>query len=289
MRDLAAPRPAAIGEACQKFITLRSVKTNQGSTTVPRPGYGPLPRAQGNRRRAQLSSARASILDVLIDQPEPCTVTALSELIRQHPNTIREHLDGLVHDRLVVRTRAEGQARGRPAWLYAASPDAGTEPGSREYAALASALAAQIARTSGQPHTDAIDAGRMWGAELARQSQIRQALTSDPAVIKSNPARAAAAPRGSSVRREVVSLLDELGFAPTTDARARIVKLRRCPLLEAAHQQTEVVCGVHLGIVRGALEQLGNDPGQTERTSLQAFSEPGACRLDLLPRGGKAT
>ena len=256
---------------------------------VPQPGYGPLPTAQANRRRAQLSSARASILDVLIDQPEACTVAALSELIRQHPNTIREHLDGLVHGRMVVRTRAEGQARGRPAWLYAASPDAGTEPGSREYAALASALAAQIARTSRWPRADAIDAGRMCGAELARQSQIRQGLASHPAVIESNPARAAAAPRGWSVRREVVSLLDELGFAPTTDARARIVKLRRCPLLEAAHQQTEVVCGVHLGIVRGALEQLGNDPGQTERTSLQAFSEPGACRLDLLPRGGKAT
>ncbi len=278
------PRPAAIGEACRKFITLCSVKTNQGSIAGPRPGYGPLPTAQANRRRAQLSSARASILDVLIDQPEPCTVAALSELIRQHPNTIREHLDGLVHERMVVRTRAQGQARGRPAWLYAASPDAGTEPGSREYAALASALAVQIARTSRRPHTAAIDAGRRWGAELARQSQVRQGPPSDLAVIENTPARAAAGPRGLSVRREVVNLLDELGFAPTTDARARIVKLHRCPLLEAAYQQTEIVCGVHLGIVRGALEQLGNDPGQTERTSLQAFSEPGACRLDLLPR-----
>jgi len=256
---------------------------------VPRAGYGPLPTAQANRRWTQLSSARASILDVLINQSEPCTVAALSELIRQHPNTIREHLDGLVYDRLVVRTRAEGQARGRPAWLYAASPDAGTAPGSREYAALASALAAQIARTSRQPHTDAVDAGRMWGAELARQSQVRQDPASDPAVRAGGPARPAATPRGLSVRREVVRMLDELGFAPATDVRARIVKLRRCPLLEAAHQQTEVVCGVHLGIVRGALDQLGNDPGQTERTSLQAFSEPGACRLALLPRGGKAT
>ena len=101
-----------------KFITLCSVKTNQGSATGQRAGYGPLRTPQVSRRLAHLSTARARILDVLIDQPEPCTVAALSELIRQHPNTIREHLDMLIYDRLVMRTRADVQARGRPAWLY---------------------------------------------------------------------------------------------------------------------------------------------------------------------------
>jgi predicted ArsR family transcriptional regulator len=91
-----------------------------------------------------------------------------------------------------------------------------------------------------------------------------------------------------AARRKVIDLLDELGFAPSADARARVVKLHRCPLLEAAHQQPEVVCGVHLGIVRGALEELGNDPDRTENTALQPFSEPGACRLDLLTSRGMA-
>ena len=236
-----------------------------------------------SRRRAHLSTARAGILDVLIDQPEPCTVAALSALIRQHPNTIREHLDSLLYDRLVVRTRAQAQGRGRPPWLYGAVPGAGSEPGSREYAALASALAAQIARTSRQPGADAIEAGRMWGRELVRLSQM-----SNGPVSQSTAPRPAVAPSGVAARREVVNLLDGLGFAPSADPRARVVKLRRCPLLEAAHQQTEVVCGVHLGIVRGALEQLGNDPDRTERTALQPFSEPGACRLDLLPRSTTA-
>ena len=269
------------------------MKTNQASNAGPRPGYGPSPTAQVSRRRAHLSAARASILDVLIDQPEPCTVAALSVLIRQHPNTIREHLDNLLDDRLVVRTRAHAQGRGRPAWLYGAAPGAGSEPGSREYAALASALAAQIARTSRKPRADAIEAGRMWGRELARQSQLSQGPASDSAANGSAAngsaaPRPAPAPSGMTARREVVNLLDGLGFAPTADARARVVKLRHCPLLEAAHQQTEVVCGVHLGIVRGALEELGNDPDRTERTALQPFSEPGACRLDLLPRSKTA-
>jgi len=162
-------------------------------------------------------------------------------------------------------------------------PEVGSEPGSREYAALASALAGHIARTSGQPRADAIEAGRSWGRELVRQSQMNTEAVGD-----TTAPRAAVTSSGVHARREVVNLLDELGFAPSTDARARVVKLHRCPLLEAAHQQPEVICGVHLGIARGALEELGNDPVRTENVALQPFSEPGACRLDLLPRSTTA-
>jgi predicted ArsR family transcriptional regulator len=261
-----------------KFITLCSVKTNQGPSVGLRPGYGPLPTARANRRRARLSIARAGILDVLVDQPEPCTVRALSALTRQHPNTIREHLDGLVDDRLVVRTRALAQGRGRPAWLYRTTPEAGSEPGAREYAGLASALAAQIARTSAQPRADSIEAGRMWGRELVRGSPVTVALVADEDPVPGT----AMPPSAVATRRRVVTLLEELGFAPSPDARVGVVKLRRCPLLEAAHQHPEVVCAVHLGVVRGALDELGADPDRTERTTLEPFSEPGACRLNLL-------
>src|SRR3546814_19925983 len=57
--------------------------------------------------------------------------------------------------------------------------------------------------------------------------------------------------------------------------KATTVRLTRCPLLETAKEFPDVVCGVHLGIVRGALEEYGGD---SERTDLFAFSEPGACR-----------
>lgn len=190
------------------------------------------------------------------------------------------------------------QARGRPAWLYSAAPDAGSEPGSREYAALASALAGQIARTSRHPHADAIEAGRMWGRDLVRRSRTTTDPSSETAAIeteaKGRVPNSGTAPRSATAssdvvaRREVINLLEELGFAPSADTRAHVVKLHRCPLLEAAHQQPEVVCGVHLGIVRGALGELGNDPDRTESTALQPFSEPGACRLDLLPGRGTA-
>lgn len=278
MRNPSAPRPASIGEACPQFITLSSVENTQATVTGPRPGYGPSPTARVRHRGARISTARAGILDVLIDQPEPCTVGALSALTRQHPNTIREHLDGLVADRLVARTRAEAHGRGRPAWLYSAMPDVGSDQGANDYAGLASALAAQIIRTSQLPGADAVEAGRGWGRDLVRRSHVGPGVGEIPSRDGAKPRRAGAA------RREVVALLEDLGFAPSPDARVAVIKLRRCPLLEAAHEYPEVVCGVHLGIVRGALAELGNDPDRTERTALQPFSEPGACRLDLLPR-----
>jgi predicted ArsR family transcriptional regulator len=235
-----------------------------------------LPTAWANRSRAHLSTARAGILNVLVDQPEPCTVRALSALTRQHPNTIREHLDGLVDDRLAVRTRAPAQGRGRPAWLYRATPEVGSDPGAREYAGLACALAAQIARTSREPRADSIEAGRIWGRELIRRSPVTMAAG------ESLVPGAAMPPGAVATRRRVVTLLEELGFAPSPDARVGVVQLHRCPLLEAAHRYPEVVCGVHLGVVIGALGELGADPERTERTTLQPFSGPGACRLNLI-------
>lgn len=274
-----------------RVITLRSVRNRQAATAGPRPGYGPLPTSRARWLRARLSTARTRILDVLIDQPAPCTVSALSALTRQHPNTIREHLDGLADERLAVRTRAPAVGRGRPAWLFSAAPEVGFEPGARGYAGLASALAAHIARTSRQPRADSIEAGLLWGRGLVRRSTATEVVTpaqaSAPTVVASEGAGPGPKePDAVSARREVITLLEELGFAPSPDARAGVVKLRRCPLLKAAHQHPAVVCGVHLGVVRGALDELGADPEGTERTSLQAFSEPGACRLDLLPRRG---
>ncbi len=235
-----------------------------------------------NRRRAYLSRARAEILNVLIDQPEPCTVGALSAQVGQHPNTIREHLDKLLAGGLVVRTQAPVSGRGRPAWLYRSAREVGSDYGAREYAAVACALSAHISRTSAQPCADAIEAGRIWGRELIREARPGQSDVSGTAAFHS--ASPAAPPSAVAARRTVVALLQALGFAPCADTRVGVVKLHRCPLLEAAHHNPEVVCSVHLGLVRGALDELGADPERTECTALRPFSEPGVCRLEMIPR-----
>lgn len=228
---------------------------------------GPLPGPARRRRRPRLTRARAAVLQRLADQPEPCRVAALAAVMRQHPNTVREHLDALVTDGYATRVAADPHGRGRPAWLYAAmdTQEPGEESGGivREYAGLAAALAAHLVRTSAEPVQESLAAGSAWGHQLALASGREPA------------------PNATAARRQVVAMLDEMGFEPEADARASVVKLRRCPLLEAAYEHPEVVCNVHLGLVKAALEELGADAGSA---TLQPFSEPGACRLDLLPR-----
>lgn len=222
-----------------------------------RPGYGPAPTQGGYG----LSPSRAALLATLRTQTEPTTLAALVTRSGLHPNTVREHLDALVEMGLVERHSGAPNGRGRPPHLFQASTrEAGP---SSEYAGLAAALASTIHRASQTPTEDAAQAGVEWGRDLA-------------ATRGATPRRS-----GIAARREVVALLDEVGFAPETDARAEVVQLTGCPLLEAAHRYPEIVCAVHRGLTQGALEAYGGDPEEVE---LFPFAQPGSCRLELARR-----
>lgn len=211
--------------------------------------------------------AAGTVLELLESETEPTGVADLARSLGQHPNTVREHLDALVAAGLASRVARPADGRGRPAWLYSAVFNADLPPGSSEYAGLATALAMQLARTSPSPTQDAAHAGHAWGERLAAPtSPIPRSAT--------------------AARRGVVDLLGRLGFEPTTDSRARSARLTRCPLLDAAKEQPEVVCAVHLGIVRGMLDTWG---APSEGTELIPFAEPGACRLHLAPPARRLT
>ncbi|NYD40740.1 helix-turn-helix transcriptional regulator [Nocardioides panaciterrulae] len=228
---------------------------------VPPSDLGPRP-ARPASRPGRTTRSRTALLELLEAQPEPTTLAALAASTRLHPNTVREHLEGLEAEGFVERHRAAPDGRGRPAWLYAAT----AAPASPEYAGLAVTLASAIHRTSPDPAEDAAVAGAAWGHDLARDH--------------GRPDRTGAV----AARREVVALLDEVGFAPEADARANQVRLTRCPLLEAAHRHPDVVCNVHLGLVRGALDEY-DAPGA--EVTLVPFAEPGACRLAMHHRRGE--
>jgi predicted ArsR family transcriptional regulator len=204
-----------------------------------------------------MSRSRAAVLESLREGAG--TVAEVEAATTLHANTVREHLDALVSRGLAVRARSEPSGRGRPAWRYRAVDPASDTDGS-EYAGLATALAAHLHRTSTEPWQDAVAAGEGWGRDLARRGRPPEGTSSQAA------------------RRRVVELLDQVGFAPQADERATTARLTRCPLLGTAKKFPDIVCGVHLGIVRGALEEYGADG---DRTELLPFAEPGACRLHL--------
>jgi len=194
---------------------------------------------------------------------EQATVRGVAGALSLHENTARGHLEGLVEAGLARRERAPVRGRGRPAIQYRADVWAQADPRIRDYAHLASALATFLSTTSPDPQADARTAGLTWGSSMV---EGREPQT----------------PR--QARREVVAVLADLGFDPKTDSGAASVALRRCPLLDVARTHTDVVCQVHLGLVQGAMTEMGQDASQAD---LRPFSEPGACRLILKPpRGG---
>lgn len=67
------------------------------------------------------------------------------------------------------------------------------------------------------------------------------------------------------------------------DGTGQEVGLRHCPFLELAETQAGVVCPVHLGIMRGALQTWGA-PVTVDR--LDAFVEPDLCLAHFTPLEG---
>jgi predicted ArsR family transcriptional regulator len=209
-----------------------------------------------------LSESRRLVLSTLVSQPEPTSIHALTRMTGLHANTLREHLAALERQGLVTRRQARTQARGRPGWLYVATRD---DLVSSQYVGLAATLAAVIHRTSTDPVAEARAEGIAWGRRLAHEH-------GDP----EDPGEVAA-------RRKTVEVLDEMGFAAEPGGDAQETRLTRCPLLEAAHQQSDVVCAVHLGITEGLLAGYGYDASGTE---LVPFAQPGACVLRLPAQAG---
>ncbi len=173
-----------------------------------------------------------------------------------HANTVREHLEALVRRGLVRRRNGPPRGRGRPANLYEHA-----EYGHGEYARLAVALTDALTLSSSEPTRHAATVGEEWGRELARDRRTDAATPAD-------------------ARDQVVELLDDLGFEPRPGERTGEFRLSRCPLLEAAHRSPGIVCGIHLGIVRGMLAEQGADP---EGSTLEPFAGPGFCRLVVPP------
>ena len=214
------------------------------------------------------------------------TVGDLAAALGGHPNSTRHHLRALVTAGLVqAGVRAGEGGRGRPAARYVVTPDgrsaaSGSRPGDpqvEEYLALAGAFADRLAVLGVDAEEESRSVGRAWGAALAARDLPARDLPASDHAAGSGPAEP---------RRQVLALLDRLGFSPRTRSApgaeapedTREVELLTCPLLDAARRHPEVVCQVHAGLVSGADAAYG---GSGEGVRLVPFASPGACHLTL--------
>jgi predicted ArsR family transcriptional regulator len=203
------------------------------------------------------------MLDLVRSADGGLTAGQVVEATGLHPSTVRAHLDQLTESGLLTRHRHGDGSPGRPAWRYQAVPRPDGDDGQptdahRPYRELAAALIEHLARDADDPHTAGVRAGRGWG-------------------------RALAAPLAGATSRKgpvdgLVRVLDQLGFTPQVverpDPGSAVVHLRSCPFLELALANPDVVCGVHQGVIGGALGALGASAADAD---LQPFAAPGAC------------
>jgi predicted ArsR family transcriptional regulator len=212
------------------------------------------------RRRVLAGLTRSRLLAVLRQADGPVGVRELAETVGLHPNSVREQLDQLVDVGLASRSIAPPAGRGRLALQYVAAPEDGdSDPNA--YRELARVLADQLALQP-DPVAAATDAGQRWGRTMA--------------------AGVAPTPTATDAVDRLVTLLDAPGFAPKRlIAAGDSIRLRHCPFGPLVQEHQAVVCDVHLGLMRGALRQLG---APLDAVRLEPFVAPDLCVAHLGPR-----
>ena len=236
-------------------------------------------------------SRRALVLRALRAAAEPLGVADVARQLGVHTNTARFHLDGLVADGAVVRSLAEPDGPGRPRAVYYPRPGM-DRSGAREYQFLSRILLSRLAAEGPGAAGDAEDAGRMWGRHVAAPAPpFRRPPSADEAVgtlaklladLGFAPERGGDANADSGAGVGADANADsgaDAGADSAIDGHHSTLRLRHCPFLELAEEFGRVVCPMHLGLMRGALEQMG---APVTAVGLEPFAEPGACIVRLV-------
>jgi len=139
--------------------------------------------------------------------------------------------------------------------------------GPRSFGLLAEMLTGLVASLddSGQ---SAVEAGKSWGRHLIKRAAPSERVAAEDATDR------------------LTTMLDAIGFKQETRVTSKGIEIRlhHCPFREVAEKHAHIVCGLHLGLMQGALGELR---APLEATSLEPFVTPQLCLAHL--RTTKAT
>ena len=211
------------------------------------------------RHRALADPSRARILAELAGEG-PLDARQLAERVGLHVNTIRVHLNALAEAGLVSSETLPPRGRGRPRIAYRATAEVGDEAG-RRYRLLAEILTTLAARFGRKAGDQLVEIGESWGRYMVESPPPFESLTDDEAVGR------------------LLALLDDVGFRSELETgRRRRIRMRPCPFLELARAHRDIICPIHLGLMRGALSESG---ATTRVTRLEPFVQPDLCVAHL--------
>ncbi len=204
-------------------------------------------------RRALADDHRALIVDELRSARDGLDVRELAHRLGLHANTVRWHLGVLDNAGLLDAAPDANGRPGRPRMLYRLRRGAAAPSGRDEHRLLATILTGAVAALP-DGEVRAREAGRAWGRFLVRRPSPLERVGEDEAVA------------------EVARLLDDEGFE--AEPHGTQIHMHRCPFHDLAEANPDIVCGVHLGLMAGALEELGAD---LEVEGLDVFVRPDLC------------
>ena len=224
-------------------------------------------RTRGARRRpddapaplpgtlARGAARRAAILRMLQERREPQPIAAIAEEVGLGASAVREHLDGLVAAGLVRRESERSGARGRPRMLFAPAD-----------AALVGLSVTDVRERVlhilldgyGLSGADALAyaerAGEEWG-----EGAVDHCVSGRDALVSA-----------------LAGLMAALGNDPVVVPGESRMELGSCPLSDVALEHPEIVCRIHLGVLRGfsrAVCDCGPD------VTLEPFAQNGRCAV----------
>ena len=208
--------------------------------------------------RALSDPSRLRILEALQEAEAPLDTRELGTRVGLHWNTVRSHLRVLAQAGLVSARREERTRPGRPRVLYEAAAAPLDTRALASHRLLAQVLASHLAGSERNPSARAEEAGRAWGAHLVARPPPFTSISKEDTID------------------EVIRLHEEYGFRPEfrRAPSGHEIVLKRCPFQEVATTYQAVICPLHLGLMRGALAELGTG---VEADWLEPFAEPGAC------------
>jgi len=207
------------------------------------------------------SKPRRRLLKLLRRSDTPMDVYELADATGLHTTTVRFHLDLLVRAGRIAVHNAPRPTPGRPRSVYTIRTEEAPPDGYRPLAAL---LAAHLGPTPRTRRRRGEKAGRDWATSLV-----------DP------PGHAVDADESA---RRVEALFADMNFDPelvdSAPGTERQIRLRACPYRDVARDHPDVVCAIHLGLLKGAMSQLGDPPLAVR---LVPFVKPHLCVAYLTP------
>ncbi|OKL49638.1 hypothetical protein BSR29_01390 [Boudabousia liubingyangii] len=176
---------------------------------------------QALRELAALTSTQYQVLSALAEQLRPQSVQQLSEHLKMHPNTLREHLEVLCEKGQVKRSRQKNGGRGRPVWYYEPAVPASFEIVDNLATYRSSAVKKVLERRGIEIDILAAEFGREWAGELFAHEVLPTHAQIDPKAPES-----ALELHLSKVR----IFLSSLGFSARTTQSPQEMILLTCPV-----------------------------------------------------------